>query len=158
MESQKQVNDVQVEDHEGGNEGSPDTNQFFAQFVAYHSDGRYDTRRSVHMFEAAYLRWILSQKIIHPVILKELGVFKRLGESKLISFVLHALQLSPNKPNIDRVKYALIELSKLGKIKFHETEAGSNRGRTVGWELVAEKRIESGTMRKVDVPDEKTGS
>jgi hypothetical protein len=134
--------------------GTMTLDEMLQKFVVYHEDGRYDIRNSVRLFEVSYLRWLIAQEHIYPVILHEMKTFKSLSQGKLVSFVLHALQLQPEKANIDRVMFAIQELARLHKIVPNETN---------GWMLPSEKkepqeetqeaeRTESGTIQKTDVP------
>ena len=111
------------------------TSAFYQQFVAYLADGRIDVRKGVKRFEEEFNAWIKAQDAIKPVILAELKHYKKLGEVKLIDFVLHQLRLPPTGENVEKVKVSLEELRASNKIIYSTGESGQRRGRGVGWQL-----------------------
>lgn len=114
-------------------------NAFFQQYVVYAPNGTVDVRKSVKQFEESFTEWCKEQSDLKPAILTELQNYKRLGEGKLTSFVLHQLQLQPNKENTDRIQNALQELARAGKIVYKTTESGKRKGRGAGW-VIREER------------------
>jgi len=110
-------------------------NSFFQRYVVYDAKGGVDMKKSMKQFEEAFTEWVKEQSDLKPAILSELAEYKRLGEGKLISFVVHALKLQPTKENVERIQNALQELSRAGKIVYQTTESGKRRGRGAGWTL-----------------------
>lgn len=110
-------------------------NSFFQRYVVYDAKGTVDVRKSMKQFEEAFSEWVKEQSDLKPAILSELQEYKRLGEGKLISFVVHALKLQPTKENVERIQNALQELNRAGKIIYQTTESGKRRGRGAGWTL-----------------------
>lgn len=109
----------------------------FQSFVVYDTKGNLDQRKSVKAFEEAFASWIEEQGEIKPAILLELQDNERLGEGKLVNFVIHRLRMKPTKENSDRVMQALTELSKSGKIVYQTTEGGQRKGRGAGYRLTS---------------------
>lgn len=114
-------------------------NAVFQSFAVYASNGMIDIKRSTKGFEEAFTAWVKEQSDLKPAIIQELQTYKRLGEGKLVSFTMRALQLQPNKENHDRIQNALQELSRAGKIVYKTTEGGQRRGRGAGW-VIREER------------------
>lgn len=112
------------------------TSQVFQQYVSYLADGRVDTRKAMKAFEDDFNKYIAAQGAIKPAIMEELKTYKRLGEGKLISFVLHNLKLQPTGENVERVKTALTEMAATGSVIYNTSENGNRRGRNTGWQLI----------------------
>ncbi len=113
-------------------------NAYFQKFVVTQANGSVDVKRSVKTFQDAFEDWLKEQGDIKPAILSELSDHERLGEGKLVSFVMHRLRLKPTKENEDRITAALNELSKSGRIAYKTTESGRRRGRGAGYVLVGQ--------------------
>lgn len=112
-------------------------NAYFAKFVVNAPNGAVDVKKSVKAFQDAFEEWLKEQGDIKPAILSELSDHDRLGEGKLVSFVMHRLRLKPTKENEDRITSALTELAKSGRITYKTTESGRRRGRGAGYVLGA---------------------
>lgn len=110
-------------------------NAYFQKFVVNAPNGSVDVKKSVKAFSDAFEEWLKEQGDIKPAILQELSDHERLGEGKLVSFVMHRLRLKPTKENEERITSALGELSKSGKISYKTTEGGMRRGRGAGYQL-----------------------
>ncbi len=115
-------------------------NAVFQSFVVYTPSGAVDVKKSVASFQDSFTAWCKEQTDLKPAILQELQTYKRLGEGKLVSFTMRALQLQPNKENTDRIQNALQELQRAGKIVYKTTESGKRRGRGAGWILREDAR------------------
>lgn len=110
-------------------------NATFQKFVVNAPNGSVDVKKSVKAFQDAFEDWLKEQGDIKPAILSELADHDRLGEGKLVSFVMHRLSMKPTKENEDRITSALNELSKSGRITYKTTEGGQRRGRGAGYTL-----------------------
>ncbi len=116
-------------------------NAFMQQFVVNAPNGGVDLKKSIKAFSDAFEDWIKEQADIKPAILQELQDHDRLGEGKLVNFVMHRLRLKPTKENEDRITSALEDLARTNRIHYKTTESGRRRGRGAGYVLGQEQSM-----------------
>lgn len=109
---------------------------FIAAFIVSDTkSGGVDMKKTLARFQSTVESYVKENAELKPTILQELANYQILGESRLVQFTMHALQLPVSAESQERVKSAIKELEQAGRIVYNATENGQRRGRGAGWKL-----------------------
>lgn len=109
---------------------------FVASFIVPdHKTGNVDMRKTLARFQESVEAYVKENAELKPTIMAELQQYELLGENRLIQFAMHALKLPATGESQERVKSAISELERAGKIVYKTSESGLRRGRGAGWQI-----------------------